>query len=170
MPIFSNDRQIREAFNKIKKELDDHLEAINQNTTEIQANYEYQEKLEQKIDKLNEKFEELIMLLDPNRIKERLKAEHLLKGIKLTTREQEVFLILYTASDFLSYDEVARKLGLTRYLVSRYATNLIEKGIPILKRYSNRQPELKLEPWFKELQAKEGIVEIEPKIANCYLS
>lgn len=152
----SRDEKLKEAFKKIKTELDDHLQSINENTNEIQANFEYNIKLEEKIEKLNEKLEEL-MIIKP-------KKEH--KKIKLTLREQEVFLILYTTNDYVNYAQIARKLGFTTQLTSSYCTNLIEKGIPILKRYVNKQAQVKLDPGFKELQAKENLINIDRRVAD----
>ena len=47
------------SFSKIKEELDVHLDSINENTNEINANFEHILKVEQKVDKLSEKFEEI---------------------------------------------------------------------------------------------------------------
>ena len=158
------EQKLRNSFAKIKEELNDHLEAINSNTNEIQANYEYFEKLENKIDKLNEKLEELLV----SKTEERQEKAEEIKNIKLTIREQEVFLTIYTSTEFLSYTDIARKLGLTDALVRTYITNLIEKGVPIVKRYINNQAEIQLEPWFKELQAKENLLEINARVAREY--
>ncbi|MFH1398748.1 MAG: winged helix-turn-helix transcriptional regulator [Candidatus Woesearchaeota archaeon] len=160
----TRERILINTFKKLREEMDDHLQSINENTSEIQANFEYLHKLEAKLDKLNEKLEELITTT-VQREQQEAKAQHI-KEVKLTIREQEVFLTIYTSCDFLSYDDIAKKLGLTSSLVRDYITNLIEKGIPLIKRYLNRQPEVQLEPWFKELQAKENILEISSRVAR----
>ena len=163
----SRETALRESFKKIKQELEEHLETINQNTNEIHANYEYMRKLDQKMDKLNEKLEEIRMHL--NIIKEDVaKTKHKFEATKLTIREQEIFLVLYTATIFLSYKDIAKKLGLTESLVSNYITNLIEKGIPIVKRYVNKVTHVKLESRFKQMQAKENVLKIDDKIAREY--
>ena len=163
----SKEKALRESFEKIKEELEEHLETINQNTNEIQANYEFIQRLEQRLEKINEKLEEIRIHLDI--IKEDVsKAKDNFEGTRLTTREQEVFLVLYTTTDFLSYKQIAKRVGLTESLVSNYATNLIEKGIPILKKYINKVAYVKLDSRFKEMQAKENILEIDDKIARGY--
>jgi len=48
--------------------------------------------------------------------------------------------------------------------VREYVTNLLEKGIPIQKKYVNTIPHLLLDPKFKNLQAKKNILKIEQKI------
>ena len=161
----SKEMALRESFKKIKEELEDHLETINQNTNEIQANYEYLEKLDQKIEKLNEKIQEIRMHL--NIIKDDIsEKKERFEETKLTIHEQEMFLVLYTASDFLSYKDIAKRLGLTEALVSNYIINLIEKGIPIIKKYLNKVVYVKLDSWFKEIQAKENILQIDDRIAR----
>jgi hypothetical protein len=159
LPI-CQDKLIRDAFQKIKLELQDHLEAINETNNEIAGNYEYIQALEHKIDKLSERLEEISMLLNAH------KSEiPKISDVRLTSREQQVFLVLYTSQDYLSYPEVAKKLGLTVLLVGNYITNMLEKGIPIIKRYVDNEPHVTLDPTFKELQTKEGIVKL--NLANC---
>ena len=164
----NKDEQLKQAFNKIKEELADHLETINENTNEMQANYEYIQRLELKIDKLNEKLEQLMMFMECEKTMEKETKTDELKQLKFTIREQELFLLLYTSGDFQSYAELGRKLGLTSSLVSNYLTNLLEKGVPLVKRYANKQPTVRLESWFKELQAKESIIPINPRVARRY--
>ncbi len=150
--------KLRRTFKKIKEELDDHLDSINQNTNEVQANYEYIQKLERKIDKLNEKLEELIMMVCTDDELEYVRDA--LREVQLSEKEKQVFLALYTSEDFLSYEEIATKTNMSTFLASRYCTNLLEKGVPIVKRFVEREPQIQLEPWFKELQAKENIMNI----------
>ena len=156
---------IKSSFKKVKEELNEHLEAINQNTNEVQANYEYMQKMNMKIDKLNEKLEEIRMHLD---MIEAPKNYEMYTDIKLTIREQEVFLVLYTNPNFLSYNQIAKRLGLTETLVGNYLTNLVEKGIPVLKRYEDGLAFVKLEPIFKDLQTRENVLKINDKVAREY--
>ena len=50
---------MRHAFNKIKEELTDHLQTINENTAEINSNHNYVLHLENMINKLNERLDEV---------------------------------------------------------------------------------------------------------------
>ncbi|MBS1266497.1 MAG: hypothetical protein MAG795_00464 [Candidatus Woesearchaeota archaeon] len=165
MKLLPKENRLRQAFNKIKSELNDHLHSINENTNEIQSNFEYISKLEMKIDKLNEKIEEL-MILQNIRAEEKKPQ---MEDVRLTIREQEVFLILYTQEQFLTYSQIAKKLGLTESLVISYVTNLIAKGVPILKKFENKRAKVKLEAQFRKLQAKQNILKISPRVANDYL-
>ena len=85
---------------------------------------------------------------------------------KLNRREQEVFLILYTLEEIkgsVTYLDIARKLCLTEDIVASYISNIIQKGVPIIKRYIANQAHLSLNPKFKALQAKENILQIEQR-------
>ena len=41
--------QLKSAFNKIKQEIDDHRQSINENTNEIQTNHEYLNVIDAKV-------------------------------------------------------------------------------------------------------------------------
>ena len=96
MNLFNNKRDreisliaegIRKAFKVVKTELDDHLDAINQNTAEAQANQGWLSELDAKINKLSERLDEIELLINPDRARK--------MDVKLTPREQEVFMALY---------------------------------------------------------------------------
>ena len=53
----------QKALNGIKKELGEHLQAINENTNEIQSNYEYFNRIENKINKLTERIDQIQFFL-----------------------------------------------------------------------------------------------------------
>jgi len=147
----------------LKDELDEHLTSINQNTNEIQTNYEYLCELDSKIEKLKERIDEVSMFLGLSRSKQHYKIS------PLTKNEKEVFLVLYTKGeekDYLTYKEIARSIALSKELVMNYITNLIEKGIPIIKKYADNKVYIKLDPNFKSLQAKENLVKIDEVISS----
>jgi len=142
-------------FDALREELDDHRAAINENTNEIQANHEYIRSVEEKLDKLHARIEELFLLVEGK------KAEQKLEIQPLTRREQEVFQALYIVGEgipFVSYRQLARKLNISETLISGLITNLIEKGVPILKKYDSGMAFVQLEPKFRQRQAKEVII------------
>lgn len=151
------------SFNKIKGELDVHLDSINQNTSEIQTIYDYLQDLDLKIEKLNERIDELNMYVGPKLTEEQL-------SVDLTHREQEVFVILYAQEDKITAKDIARKLGFTDEMVNRYVYNLITKGIPVLKQYDGDAVFLYLDLKFKNLQAKKNILKIDESISKQLLS
>jgi DNA-binding CsgD family transcriptional regulator len=155
-------KKLRDEFTKIKHEFEEHLQAINENTNEIAANYEYIREIESKLDKLSERVDQIQMYLELNsNITVTKRSNFDVK--RLTRREQEVFLVIYTLEDEkggLTYEDIAKKLGISEQLAGNYVTSIIEKGVPILKRYINSKPYIRLEPEFKTLQAKENILQL----------
>ena len=89
----TRDKALKASFSKIKEELDMHLDSINANTEELNANFEHIAKVDQKIDKLNERIDELHLILssiaggNTNNY-----DKSMFENIKLSSREQEVFL------------------------------------------------------------------------------
>ncbi len=160
-------KAIKAELTKIRQESEEHLQAINENTNEISANYEYISELESKLEKVSERVDQLQLSLqgsskttlltrtNPTRDKFSVK--------KLNRREQDVFLVIYTLEEekgSLTYGDIAKKLNISIQLAGEYVTSLIEKGVPIIKRYMNSKPYLKLDPEFKTLQTKENILQL----------
>lgn len=139
----------------MREELDDHRAAINENTNELQANHEYIGSVEEKLDKLHARIEELFLLIQGK------SAETTVQIQPLTKREQEVFQALYIVGEgipFVSYKQLGRKLGASEAVVSGFVTNLIEKGVPILKKYDDGHAFVQLEQKFRQKQAKEVVI------------
>ncbi|MEM4240160.1 MAG: hypothetical protein QXM31_02540 [Candidatus Woesearchaeota archaeon] len=142
-------------FDSLREELDDHRAAINENTNELQANHEYIRSVEEKLDKLHARIEELFLLVEGK------KAEQNVEIQPLTKREQEVFQALYIVGEgvpFVSYRQLAKKLNSSEALISGFITNLIEKGVPIIKKYDDGHAFVQLEPRFRQKQAKEVVI------------
>lgn len=138
----------------IRDELDDHRTAINENTNELQANHEYIRSVDEKLDKLHARIEELFLLLGKS-------SETTLDIQPLTKKEQEVFQALYVVGEgvpYVSYKQLARKLGTSEALISGFITNLIEKGVPVVKKYDSGQAFVQLEQKFRQKQAKEVVI------------
>lgn len=153
----------KKALNDIKKQFEEHLQAINENTNEIQSNYEYLNEIENKINKLTERLDQIQLFLQSNNnfVVDRIESFEIKP---LTRNEQYVFLVLYALEDekgFVSYNDITRKTGFAESLVRDYITSIIEKGVPIIKRYINNKAYLKLDKEFKRLQAKENILMID---------
>ena len=165
-------QKIDTSFSGLKDEFNDHLEAINENTNEIQLNYEYMCEMDQKIAKLSERMDEVTMLLRKQAgimIEERPVFEI----SPLTKKEKEIFQALYVLEEekgSVSYTDIGRRLGLPESLVQSYTANLLEKGVPIIKRYVHNQVFLKLDTVFREIQAKENLVGIDPSISESVIS
>lgn len=151
--------QIKDEFNhpisQIKEEIDDHLAAINENTQEIQANFAYLSELSSKMDKLAQRLDHIEMMLSQNPKKIEIQP--------LSCSEKKVFLTLYTQEAPLTYEDISKETQMSISLVREHINSLIEKGVPVVKTYFNTRPFLKLDRHFKELQAKENLVNISLK-------
>jgi len=155
---------LHNAFSQIKDEFEDHLTAVNENTNEIQANYELVCNIDQKLNKLAERLDKLEIFLQKHGLKTEQKEKF--KPIRLSKREQEIFLILYTLEEIkgtVTYLDIARRVALPEDIVASYISNMLQKGVPIIKKYIANEAHLSLNPSFKSLQAKENILQIEQR-------
>lgn len=156
-------KALRQEFTRIRHEFEEHLQAINENTNEIAANYECICEIENRLDKLGARVDQIQMYLESQQsgISVTRKKEFDVK--RLNRREQEVFLVIYTLEEekgSVSYSDIAEKIGISEQLAGNYVTSIIEKGVPIIKRYVNSRPFIRLDPEFKTLQAKENILQL----------
>ncbi|MAG91238.1 hypothetical protein CMO83_01015 [Candidatus Woesearchaeota archaeon] len=155
-------RSFKHELTKIRHEFEEHLQAINENSNEITANYEYTCEIENKLDKLSSRLDNIqLYMQSTSGIVVEKKKEFDVK--RLNRKEQEVFLVIYTLEEEkgnLTYEDIAKKLSISEQLAGDYVTSIIEKGVPIIKRYINSKPFLKLDPEFKTLQAKENILQL----------
>jgi len=157
---FSN--KPKNEVHSIKTELDEHLTAINENTSEIQESYGCMNELSTKLDKLSERLEKIEVFLQS-------KSDFIVNELSfsvqpLTRSEQHVFLIIYALEDekgLVSVNDIAKKASLPNYLVADYIARLTEKGIPLMRKYVNNIPYIKLNPDFKRLQAMENMLQID---------
>ncbi|RLE39630.1 hypothetical protein DRJ17_00340 [Candidatus Woesearchaeota archaeon] len=147
--------QLKNELNQIREELDEHLIGINENTTEIETQYEYLSEIDAKIEKLSEKIDDIYLFLGVNKEHYELKRE-------LTLREKEIFKILYQEEvENVDFRFIARTLILPVSLVKRSIDNMIAKGVPINKKFLKSGVYLSLDRYFKRLQAKFNLVGIE---------
>ncbi|HLC81306.1 MAG TPA: hypothetical protein VJH68_01490 [Candidatus Nanoarchaeia archaeon] len=139
-------------FNFIRKQLEDHLFAINENTSEIQALLDYLREVEVKVEKVSQRMD--LLQLQDNRHNCKPAVE------PLTQIEKKIFLTLYTEENPLTFPEIAEKSGLVPSLIPDYISSIVHKGVPLQRSSFNSRLFFKLEPKFKELQAKENIINL----------
>lgn len=150
---------IKSAFGKVREEMDEHLDTINRNSNEIQSVYEFLMGLEGRLDKLSERVESLSLEKEcPVREYEPVEA--------LTSREQEVFLLVYTSSLPLSSFAIAERLGLDERAVRRYLDGLMQKGVPLLEQRYDGRLHYSLELRFKDEQARRSLVRIDESVSR----
>lgn len=132
--------------------LEEHLAAINDNTTEVQALFDYLQELEIKLEKCSQRLDQTQLSLGIPKPKTNIAP--------LNQMERKVFLVLYTGESLLTYQEIAVKSELSVSIVPECISSLIQKGIPFRRSFFENQLFVGLEPGFKELQAKENIVNL----------
>lgn len=137
-------------FPELKQQFEEHLSAINENTTEIQALFDYLREMDQKLDKLAQRVDSMQLSQPPP----------LPKTLALTSLERQVFVALYTEESPLSFQEIAVKTGLPASLVPDCVSSLVNKGVPFARTFYGDKLFFKLDLHFKELQAKENIVNL----------
>jgi hypothetical protein len=71
-----------------------------------------------------------------------------------------VFLTFYTEEQPLTFQEISKKINLPYTMIPDCLSALTQKGIPLQRSYFKNQLFIKLDPQFKELQAKENIVNL----------
>lgn len=155
-------KNIKNAFGTLKIELNDHLDGINANTDEISKQMTFLYELEQKIEKLDEKIENIS--IDLGNMKKRLPEK---EGFfpMLSKNEQKVFVVLYTSSETpLSCFDIASKVNMPELSVKKLIENLISKGIPLLQKKFEGRIFFSLDPNFRELQAKKNVLSIDVNI------
>jgi hypothetical protein len=161
--------ELKIVFSEVNNGFREHLDSINENTSEIQANYEYMAKLDSKMNKLNERLDNIQLFL-----RGLAKADDLIKNSEsessyeiqpLTDKEKKVFLVLYTHQGrCFSYSELSEMLNLSVNLVVEFISCMIEKGVPLLKTYNDRKPYFTVDSNFKDHQAKTNILKITQKV------
>ncbi len=152
------------VLSSIQCELDDHRSAINDNTSEIQGSFEVVNQLALKVDKLQERVDELTLLIKGKSVQKFSVAP-------LSSREKEIFRVVYELNEkfaFVTYEQIARKSGLTREMATSAVSGMVSKGIPIIKRFVGRTCLLKIDPVFKEKQAKGNIVGLDVPLTHWF--
>lgn len=137
---------------KIKHALEEHLSAINENTEEIQSLFDYLNEIELKIDKVSQRLDHFQLSLGQPAEKIHIAP--------LTHFERKIFLVLYTEEMPLSQKEIVDRSGFSSDFVREGISSLIKKGIPLQRSYFNEQIFIRLDPRFKELQAKENLINL----------
>lgn len=163
----SVEKGLRKAFGRVKREFEEHLEAINENTNEIQSNYEILLRLESKIEKIESRINEI------DRFIKQFKSQHVyfideeeadsFSIMPLNKDEKKVFRAIYeleTEKVQITYSKIADILGISASLAREYVAALIEKGVPIMKNYLNQQVYVNLEPRFRNIQTTQNILNL----------
>ena len=131
-----------DVLREIRDELSEHLDALNRNTEEIQEAHEYVSELEAKLDKLAERVDALQSLL--------LAQTPAAKPVRLTPREEEIFVILLELTDPITSVALGKRCGLTGDLAAQTLFCLRQKGIPVLAQMLEDDTFYEIEPHYRE--------------------
>jgi hypothetical protein len=155
--IAEMEKNIRTAFSKIKEEMEDHLQAINENSSETQSVYDCIAELEEKLDKLNERIDSLHLMF-----------RSLRPDYELSKKEKKVYLVINSIGEkcALSYADVSRKLNMNELEVRSCVASMIEKGIPILISEIENKTFFNIDKKFKDIQQRENILNIEEDVSK----
>ncbi len=136
----------------IRQNLSEHLSAINENTSELQSFFDYLQELDQKIEKLSQRIDQLQL------------QNHLPKEkpyiTPLNTTEKKIFLTLYTEEVALNCLDISQKSEVPLSTIREYLTSLSQKGIPLNRSFIINQTFFQLDSQFKEWQAKNNIINL----------
>lgn len=149
----------------MREELDDHREAINENTTELASAYEFMDELGRRLDKLQERLDELVLHVKGRPV------EPVFSLSPLSSREKEVFRALYELTEeraLISYDDLARRCALTKQLIANHIAAMLQKGVPVLKKKDGSKVFIRLDPAFRELQAKKNVIGLDAPL-TCWM-
>ena len=149
--LYKMNNSFREKFGKIRADLEEHLNAINENSSEIQSLFDYLQDLETKIEKVSSRLDCLQLEKDINLTQ---------KIQPLNSIEKQIFLTLYTEELPLNFQQISEKAKVSSMIVQEAISSLIHKGIPISRSFFNNQMFLQLETVFKERQAKENLINL----------
>jgi hypothetical protein len=124
----------------IREELDEHLDALNQNTAEIAATHEYVSEMDMKLEKLAERVDALQALL---------LAQTPGKSLRLNPKEEDVYRILVESSEPVTSMIIGKQAGLTADLAAQTLYIMKQKGVPILAQIVGEQTFYALDARFK---------------------
>ena len=141
---------MQEKLALIRAALEEHLSAINGNSNEIQALFDYLQDMDSKIDVLNSRLDSM-----------QIDSEKNIPEIQpLNHAERQVFVVLYTAAGYLGYSEISTRCGMPASCVQEHLRSLTMKGIPITRTLSDKEILVQIDVKFKEKQAKENVVNL----------
>lgn len=152
---------LKHGFESSKEELEDHLQSINENTSELDMQNSFICEIDNRMTKMEEKMDELHFLL-----KQMVRKAQLSVG--LSKDEQRVFLILYTHEKFMKPDAISEKALLETETVQDALGSMSDKGIPVEREILDGKVYFRMNPEFKLRQAKEQIIKIDSEVTGQY--
>lgn len=153
--------EVKGVLLQIQEELDDHRLSINENTADVEALFEYIKAVEAKVDRI-------IQFLESKNTVQKPEASAAIAVKPLNSAEKRVFQALYAvtqASSWASYKDIAAKAGMAPDTIASYVARLLEKGVPIVKKFQDKTAYVGIKEDFRQLQAKTNILGISSLLA-----
>jgi len=128
----------------IREELDEHLDALNQNTNEIATLHEYVSELDLRLEKVTERLDALQALM--------LAQTPTVKSVRLTSKEESIVQILVNSTEPLASVAIAKLVGFTPDMAAQTLYALKQKGVPVQSQTLGEQTFYAIDAAFRELQ------------------
>ncbi|MBD3318780.1 hypothetical protein GF342_02635 [Candidatus Woesearchaeota archaeon] len=142
----------------MRREIDEHRTAINENTTEVQTNFDFLCELDNRINHLQDRIDELFLVVSGKTRRESFAVS------PLNTREKAVFWAILSLTEsftYVTYAQIATHLNTSTSVVGSYVARLVEKGVPFVKKVKKGKIGIALHPRFRQLQIQKNIVGLE---------
>lgn len=146
------EKGVKAGFGKVREELDMQRDSINENTSEIDVVHARIDQIERKIDKILERLDQLSIQQKPVVVD------------SLTLREQEVFVALYMSNSNISAKDISLQLGISEEMILSHINSIVGKGVPVNKAVTSSGVLYRLEPLFKDLQARQNLISIHDSV------
>jgi hypothetical protein len=161
----SSAKIFEEVLLSLRSEMDEHRQVINDNTNEIQTNFEFLCELDKKIDLLCDRMDEIARVVKGDKCEKRFQVT------PLNQQEKQIFSTVFNMTETapqVSYAQIANKLGMGAHVVASYATRLAEKGVPVVKKIHGGKVFLSFPGEFRQIQIKENIVGIDAPLSHWF--
>lgn len=153
--------QLKCDLSAMREDIDEHLQAINDNTNETDIQNSFICEIDNRITKVEEKMDELHYLLKQLVTRTKLSVE-------LSKDEQRVFLVLYTHTKFMKPLDVALKALVECPVAEESLNSIMDKGIPVEREVLDGKVYFRMNKEFKLRQAKEQIIKISTEVMSQY--
>lgn len=145
-------KELKHRLVLAEQSLSEHLSAINENTSELQSLFDYLQEIDQKIEKLAQRIDQIQLQTNIPQEKPFVAP--------LNQTEKKIFVVLYTEERPLNCLDLSQKSGVPSSILRDHLALMAQKGIPLDRIFKDTQTYYKLNAKFKEWQAKENILNL----------
>lgn len=148
------ERSVALIRDQVYSELDEHREAINADTLELNLQASRLDDVEKKLEMISLKLEKLTTSL------EHVTVDDSYTYTPLTVHEQQVFIALYTADaeQWMSLRDISLRAGVQLSMVPSLLESMVFKNIPLRRELCGDECKVLLDKSFKTHHAKNNVV------------